>query len=479
MKFKDYHRVLIAYTGASIVDLLLIIFLSHHMSTSNYGIYSQIIFLVTLLIALISFGQNKSLFYYFSSDTVTINSSVSTIINGNFLLSIALLPLAILLITYIGYRSVPLEYLVMYSISIPAQLSIVTLNTYLHSIRQQKKLAFYLGGFSILKLLLLIPVFLTSVSLKWIFILFTSLHYFNFIALQFTTNIYKPVFNITFYKRFIQTGTKLGLATLIAVLLTNLDKLFLIRFLTPEDFAIYKNGTLNIPVISSLYGMISAYSFPYLTHAIQRQSSSRVIKIKSKGIDIVSIFILPLLTFLFVYAQDLITLLFGVTYSRSIIIFKLFLLTYLFRLTSFEDVLLSANKPNLLFKPYITTIVLAIPLFYFLSIKFGNIGILIASITTLLITSILQLQQTSKLLKINAYKMFNFVFIISSIIILTITAYLFRILQFNLYHSEHSLLYISVGLFFQVIVTITYILFSSNNPKSSIYKTINKTFRNR
>jgi len=181
----------------------------------------------------------------------------------------------------------------------------------------------------------------------------------------------------------------------------------------------------------------------------------------------------PVLIFLLFNSRDLIVIYLGEKYSQSAIIFAIYNLTLLMRISSYNDVLIAAEKGRLLLYYYLFVFLLNCALNLLLINYFGIVGAAIATVLSLLVFAFLLLKKSMTLLNASILELFELNKVLG---LFSMSVGLSCFLYFSLSFIEFDLL--RVCLFATIYFSIVYyLLFRFNFFSSKIKEWILKALK--
>jgi O-antigen/teichoic acid export membrane protein len=174
----------------------------------------------------------------------------------------------------------------------------------------------------------------------------------------------------------------LGLAGIIGTISKSLDKMIVSSMCSPKQFAVYANGSIEIPLIGVLTGSVMAILIPDLVKMYKASQYRELRVLWHRAMVKCSLLILPTMVFLLVMAPEVIRILFSDKYVGSVDPFRVYLLALPVRITQFGAIFMAARRNNLIVYRAITGLILNLFLSVILIRIFGSIG---AAISTVLI----------------------------------------------------------------------------------------------
>ncbi len=174
----------------------------------------------------------------------------------------------------------------------------------------------------------------------------------------------------------------LGLAGIIGTVSKSLDKMIVSSMCSPEQFAVYVNGAIEIPLIGVLTGSVMAILIPDLVKMYRAAQYDELRVLWHRAMVKCSLLILPVMVFLLAMAPEVIRLLFSDRYVESVHPFRVYLLALPVRITHFGAIFMAARRNKLIVYRATTGLILNLFLSIILIKVFGSIG---AAVSTVLI----------------------------------------------------------------------------------------------
>ena len=175
----------------------------------------------------------------------------------------------------------------------------------------------------------------------------------------------------------------LGLAAVLGTVSASLDKVIVASMCSRQDFAIYSNGAMEIPLIGVVTGSITAVLLPDIARLRKEGRSAEALELWKRGAAKSAVLILPVMCLLFCMAPEVMSVLFSSRYLASALPFRLYLLLLPIRVVTFAVMLLAANKGNLLLIRAAGDLVVNLLLSVVFVRFWGYIGAAIAGIITM------------------------------------------------------------------------------------------------
>ena len=131
------------------------------------------------------------------------------------------------------------------------------------------------------------------------------------------------------------------LATALGSISLQLDKIIVSTMCSPEIYAIYSTGAMEIPLIGIITGSIATVIMPDMRRMASEGDNKGALTLFKKGAEKAAVFMIPIMIFLMVSAESFIITLFSAKYSDSILPFRLFLLMLPMRIAYFGGLLMA------------------------------------------------------------------------------------------------------------------------------------------
>lgn len=406
---KDALKLTIMKIIMLLISMLSTMLLSRFRSLEEYGTYSQIIMVVTLIISIISMGLPNSINYFLASanSKEEKNNFLATYFSFNTLVGIIAGIILIIATPYISkYFNNTLIYKFIYVLLILPWVNIInsSFDNFLVVEKKTNLLMKYRMFRGIVTLLLIIIAY----EFNWNFVLymkcfiisetlFTIIIYF-IITNQSKTKLIGLDFKLI--KKILNFSLPLGLATIVGTLNLQADKLMVGYFYDTKMLAIYSNAANELPVTFISVSM-TAVLMPQIIKLLKDKKENSAIKLWGSATYLSYIFMCFFSISLYVFAPQVITFLYSSKYLPGISIFRIYSLLLLLRTTYFGMVLNCLGKTKIIFYyaslTFLLNIVLNLILFYLIGIN----GFALATIISVSIVNFLQLKKTSILLKIS------------------------------------------------------------------------------
>lgn len=277
-------------------------------------------------------------------------------------------------------------------------------------------------------------------------------------------------FNKDIIKALLVFSIPIGLSAVVGTLNTEIDKLLIGYLLDTEQLAIYTNAAKELP-LTMVATSITAVLLPKLSLMIKKGKGEEAVKLWRNASELAFIFISVMVFGIFVYAEDVVTILYSEKYLLGVSVFRVYTLNLLLRITYFGIILNASGNTKKILWCSILSLSLNIilnPLFYFI---FGMIGPAIATFIAILVILLIQLKMTTSIVKVSFRNIFPWIDIGKTLIINILFAIFFWKIKYYLPLEEY------IGSFIESIVlgvvwTVVYIFLLRKRIKY-IWKILN------
>lgn len=188
--------------------------------------------------------------------------------------------------------------------------------------------------------------------------------------------------------KLVKFGLPLGIATILGTITKQMDKVIVSSMVLPEEFAVYVNGAMEIPLIGIITGSITAVILPDLRRMISIGNRNGALNLFHKVAIKSSQLLFPVATYLFICAESIMVVLYSEKYIESALPFRLYLTIIPIRIVQYGAIITSFGKNKIVLFQSFITLLLDIILSISLVMKFGYIGAVIATIIVLYFWSV-------------------------------------------------------------------------------------------
>ncbi|MDO9578469.1 MAG: oligosaccharide flippase family protein [Candidatus Cloacimonadales bacterium] len=461
-------KTVVVTLGRSLERIVLLgstILLSRYLTQNDYGTYRQVFLISGLLITALNFGIPNSINYFlpFYSKDKQKSFLLQTILFQLFLGVLASSAL------WFGSGQIAnifdnpelirsLRLFSLYPLFILPSMSYSNIFICINKVKLAGVLSPILG---LIQLTLVVVSVLLKYSLSSLLLLLLLAAFLQFILIMILLykSYYKVHFSLSFseFLNQLQFSTPIGLATIIGVAIVKIDQIMVSSFFSVEEYAVYSVGALELPFINMITISAMAVITPYL---VTQKKSMRMDLFMQKwrnSIIKLSYIIFPVAIFFLFFAHETIVVLYSNKYEDSSIIFQIYLLKLLVKVTFFGHILLALGKSKKILQYTLITLVVNVALNLLFIKIFGFIGAATATVFSAFLISFLQLKEISKIINIKIKEIWpwNKMFLILSLSILAaLCANIVKILLVNkiLVLAGGLLLFVSAYFLFSQII---------------------------
>jgi O-antigen/teichoic acid export membrane protein len=184
-------------------------------------------------------------------------------------------------------------------------------------------------------------------------------------------------------KGMVKYGVPFGLASMLGILMLESNKIVVASICSPEDFATYVNGAIEIPLVGVITGSITSVILVDMTKFCQQNQYNLAIDLFRKAAVKSAIILLPVMFFLLFCGKPFIVSLYSEKYLASVVPFYIFLFVLPIRIVNYGSALLSLGKPNLILFRSVFDLVVNTVLSILFIYLFGYLGAAVATVITL------------------------------------------------------------------------------------------------
>lgn len=197
-------------------------------------------------------------------------------------------------------------------------------------------------------------------------------------------------------KQFLYHWGFLGLNDSLGVLAKWIDKLFLLYLLSAAEFAVFFNGSIEVPLFGLLVGVTGNFLAIEISASIDQPQ--KIINLYRQSFHILSNIVFPLFLFLFFFREDLFSLAFKGKYNASLPIFVISIFILPLRINSYSVILQCLSQGKRILFGSLLDLSIAIILMVVLYPLMGTKGVALSVVISTYCQSYYYLWHSSKLL---------------------------------------------------------------------------------
>lgn len=337
------------------IGLVSSMILSRYLSKGDYGTYNQVLYVYHMLLIVFTLGLPKTYSYFLPRVDV---SQAKSLINKLTLLFIilgaffsALLFFCASPISSILNNSDLKDALRLFAIVPMLLMPTMGLEGILSTFKKTQFLAFYTICTRLLMLLCIaLPVMLFGLGYKEVIIGFVVSSVITCILAIILKNYPVRKFprcrcNVS-YNDIFRFSLPLFYASLFGIIISSADQFFISRYFGKETFAVFANGSMELPFVSMVIGACATVLSPIFSRMKHENVDFKVevyplwISVFEKTAKLTY----PILAFCWVFSEPIMVVLFGHQYAESGIYFKIKTISSLFNLIVFAPLLINSGK---------------------------------------------------------------------------------------------------------------------------------------
>lgn len=411
---KNALNLTVSKIIALIISMLSAMLLSRFRTLDEYGTYSQLLLVIQLAISIFTLGLPNSINFFLAkaNSLEEKRTFLSTYYMFNTILcvftGIILYFITPFIINYFNNEAIQSF---MYVLAILPWANVIAASIENVLIVYQKTI--YLMIFRVLNSVSLLLIIIVAIVLKLSFntymlmyVLVQSL--FAFIVYLIVKKLighFTLSLNTSLIYKILKFSIPLGLATMVGTVSIEFDKMIIGANFSTEQLAIYSNASKEMPV-TIIAASLTAVLMPQLVKLLKENRKEEAVKLWGETTIISYVFICFFATVLFVFAPQIIRILYSEKYLPGTNIFRVYNLVLLFRTTYFGMILNSIGKTKFIFYSSIASLVLNVIFNFIFLYLFGIIGPAFATFLSISVVALVQLKYSAKALCISFKKIF-------------------------------------------------------------------------
>jgi len=314
--------------------------------------------------------------------------------------------------------------------------------------RKGEKISFFINLFySILFLGWHLYILFTNYSLFYLIAGICILSLFKLIVMIFVPHQEEVKQEILQEKHFLKHWTFLGLNDVVGVISKWIDKAFLLYLLTAADFAIFFNGSFEIPLFGLLISVTGSFLLIEISHHLHQHN--KITRLFSENFMVLSAIVFPTFFFLFFFKSELFSFVFKNKYNASLPIFAISIFILPVRINNYSSVLQCFSEGKKILWGSLLDIFFAVILMLILYPVMQTKGIALAVVISTWCQVIYYLWHSAKLLKTSVFQLVPFQKLLIRFIAILL---LYLLLFFLISHFELKIKLVIAALFTIIII---------------------------
>ncbi len=193
-------------------------------------------------------------------------------------------------------------------------------------------------------------------------------------------------------KKIIAYSLPFGLAVILYTLSSRFDKLICISYLTTEQYAIYSLAFFGIPGVMQVYDALCQVNVMDMAKAYHQNNYKDILLLYRNFVIKTLSFSLPIITIVFIFAKQIIVLLFTENYIEAVPFFQVYILTFIVAMLGAGTILRAINKTRMSLKAYAISVFVYIPVTYLLIKSLGMWGAMTGALIGNILPRIIQIR---------------------------------------------------------------------------------------
>ena len=140
----------------------------------------------------------------------------------------------------------------------------------------------------------------------------------------------------------------LGIGGVVGGLAAQFGQVVVSAMCTTDEYAIYANGAVQVPMIGMIAGSVTAVITPDLARHWKGGEKAQLLRLWQSALIKCSALLIPIMVFLMITAEDVMQVVFSAKYAQSALPFRILLLLVPLRGASYTAVFLATNRGYLL-----------------------------------------------------------------------------------------------------------------------------------
>ena len=399
----DATKLTAAKSITLIISLASVMLLSRFRTLEEYSTYSQLLMVVNIITTIFMLGLPNSINFFLARADADEEKQkfLSVYYSLNTLLSIitglVLVLSAPLIVRYFDNALIT-NFIYVLAVSPWANIILSSIQNVYIVYKKSSQLMLFTVLNSTFLLLIIIVVEIFNWDFNMYMILFVLVNAVFALSVYIIANNLAGklslIFDTQLIRKILTFSIPLGLATVVGTISIELGKLFIGKLYNAAEFAIYTNAAKELPV-TIIAASLTAVLMPQLVRVLKDGNNEKAVKLWGDATSLSYVFICFFATGMFVYAPDVISLLYSDKFLPGVSVFRVYCIVLLLRCTYFGMILNSIGRTKFIFYSSVAALLLNALFIYPCYLLFGFVGPAIASLISMGIVAVLQLIATS------------------------------------------------------------------------------------
>src|SRR5690606_1343699 len=124
----------------------------------------------------------------------------------------------------------------------------------------------------------------------------------------------------------------------------NIDGIIISNHLGVEEFAIFRAGALEIPFVATIFGTVATVLMPDIARLAAENKGKEIFALNRRASSVTAIVVLPVTLAFVIFGEEFITVYLSEKYIESGLVFSIYTIAVLFRLTLYQSTLLAYKR---------------------------------------------------------------------------------------------------------------------------------------
>ncbi|HPT71815.1 MAG TPA: oligosaccharide flippase family protein [Candidatus Cloacimonadota bacterium] len=193
-------------------------------------------------------------------------------------------------------------------------------------------------------------------------------------------------FDLEILKEQLHFSLPIGLSAIVSLLAIQIDKFVISSYYSPEVFAVFSVGAMEVPLIGIILNAVNSVIMPELSKLDIIKDKERIEDIFRSSVRNNALMVLPMFVFFFIFAKDFMVILYSAKYIHATIFFRIYLLTMPLRIAVYSTLIQVGAKTKFLFYSSVLSLVMNLAMNLVLVHLVGQIGPAISTVIVIYIS---------------------------------------------------------------------------------------------
>lgn len=219
------------------------------------------------------------------------------------------------------------------------------------------------------------------------------------------------------FREQISYSLPIGISQIVLEMSRYVDKMVVSNQSNAADYALYVRGAMEIPVIGIIANTLDNLLMPQFVEAYKKNNIQEIVTSWHRTIRLMAMFIYPSCLFLIITAGLLIPAIFSDKYIGSVIIFQIYTISLLSRISTFDVIMRVIGQTKYILWISLISILFNVVLTFLFMEAWGLVGAPIATVITLILMRIAYLVAITKFFELRISNVFPWKSILSSLLL--------------------------------------------------------------